>query len=138
MNRFLYYTFLILILIILFSKNERIFNWRFGEIFLKKYFFTFNQESKKIGFYDNNINHGNTEEPNNINNANNGKIKTGTIILIIGIILLVIEIVVAIIWFKTKRCDKNRRKRANELSDDNYDYLSGNNSEKINQIINDD
>ena len=105
---------------------------------MKKYFFTFNQESKKIGFYDNNINHGRTEEPNNINHSNNGKIKTGTVILIIGIALLIIEIVVAIIWFKTKGCDKSRRKRANELSDDNYDYLSGNNNEKINQIINDE
>lgn len=122
----------------IYSKNERIFNWRFGEIFLKKYYFTFNQENKKIGFYDNNIYYGSTEEPNNINNSNNGKIKTGTIILIIGITLLIIEIVVAIIWFKKKGCDKNRRKRANELSDDNYDYLSGNNSEKINQIINED
>lgn len=122
----------------IYSKNERIFNWRFGELFLKKYYFTFNQENKKIGFYDNNIYYGSTEEPNNINNSNNGKIKTGTIILIIGITLLIIEIVVAIIWFKKKGCDKNRRKRANELSDDNYDYLSGNNSEKINQIINED
>ena len=122
----------------IFTKNERIFNWRFGEIFLKKYFFTYNQETKKIGFYDNNINQNINEDPSIIDNSNNGKIKTGTIILIIGIFLLVIEIVVAIIWFKTKRCDKNRRKRANELSDDNYDYLAGNNSEKINQIINDD
>ena len=123
----------------IYSKNEKINNWRFGEIFLKKYYFTFNQESKQIGFYVNNINQGGSpEESNNINDSNNDKIKTGTFILIIGIVLLVIEMVVAIIWFNKKSCDKNRRKRANELADDNYDYLSGNNNEKINQIINED
>ena len=111
----------------LFSKNEYLNNWRFGEIFFKKYFFTFNQESKKIGFY---IKSSYTDNDNNdeesINNKNKGKhkINFGIIILICGIILLVGEIAFCIYCFNKKCFRNNRRKRANELVDDNYDYLS--------------
>lgn len=119
----------------IFSKNERINNWRLGEIFLKKYYFTFNHDSKQIGFYNKNIYKGtNDNSQNNINNEKE-KFNYGTIFLVIGIILLILEIIFAIYCCGKKGCEKNRRKRANELTDDNYDYLSDNNEK--NKIIND-
>ena len=55
------------------------------------------------------------------------------IILIIGLVLLVIEVVAAIICIKKCNCI-NRRKRANELMDDNYDYPAVNPED--NKLIN--
>lgn len=106
-----------------FSRNENINNWRFGEIFLKKYFFTFNHESKKIGFY---IKNAKDDKNDNSKNKNKKKniINIGIIILIIGIILLILEIGFCVYCFNKKCFLNNRRKRANELNDDNYDYLS--------------
>ena len=105
--------------------------WSLGEIFLKKYFFTFNQDKKLIGFY---INKTINENEENNNNNNNQKSYTGLILLIIGIILLVVEAVIAGVCIY-KKCYLNRRKRANELKDDNYDYLKDNSNNK--EVIND-
>ena len=109
----------------LFSRNEYLNNWRFGEIFMKKYFFTFNHDSKKIGFYiKDSYKDNNNEESINYKNKGKHKINFGIIILICGIILLVGEIAFCIYCFNKKCFRNNRRKRANELADDNYDYLS--------------
>ncbi len=110
--------------------------WYFGEIFLKKYFFSFNQNKKSISFYIN----MNKNDNENKDDGNKGK-KTGTgiILLIIGIGLIVINIIIFGIFFYKKSCENNRRRRANELKDDNYDYLPEDNSnQNKNKIINDD
>ena len=106
----------------LFSKNENINNWRFGEVFFKKYYLTFNHDSKTIGFYIKNLNENKNEEQPKNNSKGKKKINYSIIIFIIGILLLVIEIGFCIYCFYKKGFWLNRKKRANELVDDNYDY----------------
>ena len=81
--------------------------WLFGKIFLEKYSFNYDMESKKIGFYKGAIN-------TNKENSN---------ILLINLIWLVIAITIGIAAFfiGKKLFNKIRKKRANELDDD-YDY----------------
>ena len=105
------------------------YKWVFGEIFLKKYYFTFNPDKKLIGFYDNINNKKNNDEKKDYG-------KTGLIILIIGIILIIINAIIFGLYFWKKKYGKERRKRANELNDDNYDYVTDN-SDK-NKILNED
>ena len=57
------------------------------------------------------------------------------ILLIVGIILLVAETIIAVICIKKYKC-LNRKKRANELMDDNYDYSSNVNQDDENKTIN--
>ena len=91
--------------------------WKFGKLFLKKYFFNFETESKQIGFYvDKNEN-----APNNPDNTNNSE-KTSNLwkwFLFAGLIILV-GILGFFIGNKIK--NKNRKKRANELDDEEYEY----------------
>ena len=54
--------------------------------------------------------------------------------LIMGIALLIVEIIAAALCCKKCNC-MNRKKRANELLDDNYDYTSNVNIEE-DKIIN--
>ena len=102
--------------------------WIFGEIFLKKYHFTFNQNDKLIGFY--NINKKNDEknifEKDKENISEIGKTFIGFILLFISIFILLVEIILAGIWIRKNKFWNNRRKRANELNDDNYDYIMDN------------
>ena len=102
--------------------------WTFGEIFLKKYYFTFDQDKKLIRFYSK-LNKKKDENKNNDNYE-----KKGIIILFIAIGLLIINIIIFGIYF-WKKCGKNKRKRANELKDDNYEYISDN-YDNNNNIIN--
>ena len=115
----------------IYSSDTLDFRWILGEIFLKKYFFTFNQNKKLIGFYE--VMKENGDDSNHNKNKDDNK-NIGIIILLIGIGLIVINIIIGVfIW--NKICKNNRRKRANELNDDNYDYLSDNTNN--NKIIND-
>ena len=109
--------------------------WFLSEIFAKKYFFSFNQNKKSISFY-NKINE-NKKTKDNKNNDGNGNTQSyiGIIFLLIGIGLIIINVIIFGICFWEKNCGKNRRKRANELKDDNYDYLTDDNSNN-NKIIN--
>ena len=66
----------------------------------------------------------------------NKKSYIGFIILIIGIILLISEIILCGFWLLNKRCGNSRRKRANELKDDNYDYMPDNDNLNNKKIIN--
>lgn len=90
-----------------------------GKIFLKKYFFTFNQDTKMIGFYNENL-------PGGKNNKKNKKEN----LFISNIYITIIIILVLIIIFGTLGFyigkivyNKVRKKRINEV-DDNYDYNS--------------
>lgn len=58
------------IFLILYSRLSN--NWIFGSIFLKKYQFTFNEDSKTIGYYKS-MNNYKREEPKEENNNNNKK-----------------------------------------------------------------
>ena len=86
---------------LIFSKNENVNNWRLGQIFLKKYYFTFNQEKKQIGFYIKNLKEEKQENAENNNNTNNdNKINYNVIILIVVVILLIFELLISL------KCDK--------------------------------
>ena len=79
-------------------------SWSFGKIFFQKYLIVFDQERKIIGFYE--------------RNHDNIIIKPFLIILVIC--ALIIFNIFLIRYFSNSRF---RKKRANELIDDNYEYL---------------
>ena len=91
--------------------------WKFGKLFMKKYFFNFETESKQIGFYVDKEG-GDSNDPDNPNNKDNPW-NLWKWILFAGII-----VVVGVLGFYigNKIKNKNRRKRANELDDDEYEY----------------
>ena len=115
--------------------------WYLGEPFYKKYPFSVNLDAKTIGFYsekeanskkvnntkknnnkinDTEILDDNDENKNNINNNNNKSMNKILkyfieIIIVIGIAFLAYYIGVTV--------REKRRKRANELKDENYEYM---------------
>ena len=89
-------------------------SWVFGKPFFKKYHITFNQDSKTIGVYTNII----YNKP--VTTTTNNK----TIIfvcIIVGLIIIISLLVFFIIKFYYRT---PRKKRANELVDDNFEYKS--------------
>ena len=96
--------------------------WYLGEPFYKKYTFTMNLEAKTIGFYIDK-NREFEKNHNNVNNNNFGK-NTSTfikiIILIVELAILISLIITAIILALRI---KERKKRLNEIKDENYEYL---------------
>ena len=108
--------------------------WILGEPFYKKYTFSFNLDAKIIGFYkkimdDENNNTSNTDNNNNIVY----KIFLIIFLSIIGLILIIILMVISF-YYGMNLKDK-RKKRANELKEDDYEYLPENNKDQ-NKIIN--
>ena len=122
----------------IYSSDSNMLKWYFGEIFLQKYYFTFNPDENLIGFYLKKNNNENEEDINNDsgdkNNLSNKNEKKYIIIIVIAIFLFIIEAIFFGICIWKKKCLKDRRKRANELNDDNYDYLASNSDNK--RIIN--
>ena len=118
----------------LISRNEILNNWRFGHIFLKKYFLIFNRDKKSIGYYV----HIKNDDPSDDKKEEGGgkKISTGIIILIVAIVLLIIEGIAAFVCIKKCNYCSNRKKRANELLDDNFEYSTVNGQEKDEKVIN--
>ena len=93
-----------------------------GRIFLYKYQFYFNPDSKSIGFYNPNIKFNKSNNENTIvSNENNSKYLI--YIIVLGSLLFISVICIFIIFFKNYK--NKKRKRANEL-DDEYDYVSSN------------
>ena len=88
--------------------------WRLGKIFLKKYHFSFNQDSKMINFY-NNMNFNKKYKKGKNKNIKN-KINSNYLWIIICIICLIIGF-----YIGNKIIIRNRKKRANELQDE-YEY----------------
>ena len=111
------------------SQNEKLNNWRFGQPFLKKYRLVFNHDRKSIGYY---IKH---KEKEYTPEKTKSKVSLGMILLIAGIALLIVETIIAVVCIKKYKC-LNRKKRANELMDDNYDYSSNVNQEDESKAIN--
>ena len=139
--------------LIIFKKSENHQNeqWYLGEPFYKKYSFTTNLDSRTIGFYldeknleDNindiqdinkkDINNNVTKDDENIINRkiniNIKNIVKYTIAVCVGIFALFIAYYIGV----TVR--EKRRKRANELKDDNYEYMPEKNKD-INNDNND-
>ena len=102
---------------ILFNDITR--KWSLGKVFTLKYKFIFNQENKKIGFYN-----GHKKEKNN-KNKNYGTLLKILICIFLSIILVFLGIKIG------KILNKSRKKRANELLDE-YDYSERDNENKGN------
>ena len=122
--------------LVVFRKSETANNiWKLDEPFFSHFQFTFDQEQKTVGFYNLNleriknsvyIDQLNKEEDKNKNNeenSGNNKNMLLLIIVIIGIIFIII-VAVGIAFFVGKKWNEIRKKRANELNDDNFDYSS--------------
>ena len=104
--------------------NENV--WKLGKIFLKKYQFSFNQDSKMINFFVNMKNNKikRTKKKGNIDT----KFKINYLWIIVCIICLVIGI-----YIGNKIIIQNRKKRANELQDE-YDYKADNQDKNNNHL----
>ena len=104
------------------AENNNNQNWFLTCIFLKKYQFAFNPDSKKISFYDKKINIEEENKSQKIINNNNQKFLVIALIIISWILFIIIGIILG--KFLYKKYDK--KKRANEL-EDNYEYISNKN-----------
>ena len=96
--------------------------WRLGKIFMKKYPFIFDYDKKTVSFVHlKKYGGGQSNNESDKTKENKSGIFANIKIYII-IILLIIAVIIGIfigkyIW------DKQRKKRANELDDDNYEYV---------------
>ena len=113
-------------------------DWIVGQMFTSKYNFVFNTDTREIGFYkkvnnvihnDNSDNNNNSDENNLINGEN--KVKMLTIIIIISSCILIIGIVIGLV-IGIKFLKNKRKKRADELIDDEYEYTSKTEDNNIN------
>ena len=101
--------------------------WVLGKLFLKKYLTMIDLEQKLIKIYagkDEPINGHNLEEDNN----------SKRIIILIVVTFILVIVFGTICYCLGKNWDKIRKKRANELKDDDYDYTQVENNNAINNI----
>lgn len=113
-------------------------DWIVGQMFTSKYNFVFNTDTREIGFYKkvNNVIHNDNTDNNNNSDGNsliNGenKVKMLTIIIIISSCILIIGIVIGLV-IGIKFLKNKRKKRADELIDDEYEYTSKTEDNNIN------
>ena len=108
------------------EKNNLNNNWYLGLPFLRRYQFIFNYDSKTIGFYNDKIKDGankknDTNNEIDLNNNSNIRLYIEISVIIILVLLIIAAFVVG------KKMNDKRKKRANELNDDNYEYFSKDN-----------
>ena len=94
-----------------------------GKIFLKKYFFTFNQDTKMIGYYNEDLPGGKKDE---VSSKILSFIKNEYLIIIVSVLFVIFGIVG--FFFGKAVYDTVRKKRVNELEDDDYDYVPEDNN----------
>ena len=92
-------------------------DFKFGRLFLKKYQIIFNSDSKSMSFYKNNNNKNNIYEKNNIK-------KKITFINVISYFFIGVLFLFIGIFFGRKHCFTDKKRSANELEDDNFEYKS--------------
>ena len=108
--------------------------WRLGEPFYRKYNFSRNFDSRMLGFYNPNYDY---EEEKEINVENNKKdegdnnIWKITIFIVLGLIFL--GLLMFICFYMGMKFKEGRKKRANELKEDNYEYFP---EQKENKLFN--
>ena len=118
--------------LVVFKKSDNSNNfWKLGEPFFSHFQFTFDQEKKIIGFYnpimpriDNNEFMRKMEQSKKSETSYN-------IYYIIGICFLIVIILAGGAYYLGKKLNENRKKRANELNDEDFEYSS---SKSINPI----
>ena len=106
--------------LIIFKENYKQNTWHFGQPFFKKFNFSMKLDEFWVGFYNPNkpIIRPEEKEPDE------GKSNVIKIIIIVALVVLVIGLAVGM-FFLGKKMRNERKKRANELTDDNYDYSAG-------------
>ena len=87
--------------------------WYFGKPFFKKFQMVFDYDNKKIGLYTQILEN---EQTDNNNKKQNIYIY---ILIIIGLVIIIVGLIIILMKYYKKF---SKRKRANELLDDNYDY----------------
>ena len=92
-----------------------------GKIFLQKYTLTFNQYNRHIGYYNSEIKIEGEEEKKSF--------WENKILWIVVAVLVVIFAILGVILGKKVR-DHTRKKRTNEIDDDNYEYNQPENEDK--------
>ena len=102
-----------------------------GKIFLQKYSFTFNPETKMIGYYNFDLPGGKND--NNVENIEKNNFFQN-IYVWVGLIIIVIIFGIFGFFFGKIIYDKVRKKRMNEVDDDNYDYFSQKNNNENNKL----
>ena len=106
--------------------------WKLGKIFLKKYHFSFDLDSKMIKFYNKIKPYNEMGKENDKGNFMN-KIKSN-LSSIIWITVCILCLIIGI-YIGNKIIKKNRKKRANELKDE-YDYkIENSNNDKNKNIL---
>ena len=115
-------------------------SWYLGKPFYIKYPFSINIRDKTIGFYkiiedNNNIKFNDTQKNDEIKNGNNklnrNNYKNQILKYIVEVIFILILLFLA--YFIGVRVRERRRKIANELKDDNYEYITDKNKD-INEV----
>ena len=114
------------ILFLIYSPEYSTKFWRLGKIFLKKYKFIFNQDSKTIGFYRKNYNGYDKNEHNDGKSAFEFLKEKNFWVSVAWIIACILCLGLGV-YFGVNYIKKERKKRANELKDDDYDYSVQNN-----------
>jgi hypothetical protein len=105
--------------LIIFKENYKQNTWHFGQPFFKKFNFSMKLDEFWVGFYNPNKPRIKPEEK-----PDEGKSNVIKIIIIVALVVLVIGLAVGM-FFLGKKMRNERKKRANELTDDNYDYSAG-------------
>ncbi len=96
--------------------------WELGTVFLKKFQFVYNEDLKTIGFYK--TYKGEDKKDDRLTPED--KISyTMKIVLIVVLTAIFAGLLIFIGMFIQKICNKDRKKRANELKD-NFEYISEN------------
>ena len=91
-------------------------DWYLGLPFIQKYQFVFNHDSKTIGFYNPDLIKGGKDDSSSTDS------RSGFKYLRLIIEILVAAIFAGIAFFVAKKIYEQRKKRANELADDDFDY----------------
>ena len=108
---------------LIYFKSLNYFNYfEIGKILLKKYIFTFNQYNNHIGYYNEDIKIEGEEEPKKSFWQNI------YFWIIIGVLFVIFAFLGFFIGKKVR--DSVRKKRLNEVDDDNYDYVQPENEDK--------
>ena len=114
--------------LVIFKEKSEKNTWIFGQPFYKKYQFTINLDQNWVGFYN-----PNKEKiiPQKQESSTSGMSKTSKVLLIVGLVILFIGISVGM-FFLGRKLKNDRKRRANELTDDNYIYSHDDYSQPIN------
>ena len=124
--------------LIVFNKKGNAHNiWKLGEPFFSHFQFTFDQERKIVGFYNPYLpmikNDDYLKAIEKKNKILNGSYNKKTVIYIVVISVLLVVILGTMAYFLGKKMNENRKKRANELNDEDFEYST---SDSINSIEN--